>query len=88
MSTRGAIARTVPVRRDSDGSSFLTPVDLPLPEAAGHMPTGMHWQVDVILPGHRMPARPAMPGNALIWAYGLILPKPADIPPIPVLWVR
>ena len=60
-----AIARTVPVRRDSDGCSFLTPVDLPLPEAAGHMPTGMHWQVDVILPGHRMPARPAMPGNAL-----------------------
>jgi hypothetical protein len=60
-----AVARTVPVRRDGDGCSFLTPVDLPLPEAAGHLPAGMHWQVDVTVPGHRVPARPAIPGNVL-----------------------
>jgi len=60
-----AIARTVPIRRDSDGCCFLTPLDLPLPEAAGHLSADMHWQVDVVVPGHRVPARSAIPGNVL-----------------------
>jgi hypothetical protein len=60
-----SVRRTVPVRRESDASSLLTPLDLPIPEAAGHLPAGMQWMVDVVLPGHYVPARPAIPGSAL-----------------------
>ena len=60
-----SVRRRVPVRREADASSLLMPLDLPIPEAAGHLPADMQWMVDVVLPGHYVPARPAIPGSAL-----------------------
>jgi hypothetical protein len=60
-----SINRTIPVRRETDACSFLTPLDLPVPEAAGHLPADMQWQVDIVLAGHQVPGRPAISGSAL-----------------------
>ncbi len=60
-----SVRRRIPVRREADACSFLTPLDLPMPEAAGHLPPEVQWLVDVVLPGHHVPARPAIPGSVL-----------------------
>ena len=38
-----SVRRRVPVRREADASSLLMPLDLPIPEAAGHLPADMQW---------------------------------------------
>src|SRR6266568_3179113 len=40
-------------------------MDLPTPEAAEHLPADMQWQVDVVMPGRQLPARPAIRGSTL-----------------------
>jgi hypothetical protein len=60
-----AISRRIPIHRETDACSFLAPVDLPMPEAAAHLPADAHWQVDVVLAGHQVPGRTAIPGSAL-----------------------
>ncbi len=60
-----SVRQRIPVRREADASSFLTPLDLPMPEAAGHLPAAMQWLVDIALPSHQVPARPAITGSAL-----------------------
>jgi hypothetical protein len=60
-----ALQQTVPVRDNAGEVSLLTPVQLPLPEAAERLGSDLRWYIDVWLPGHLTPARTALPSRAL-----------------------
>lgn len=60
-----AVRRRAPVADDAGDVSVLTPLALPLPQAAEHLGTDMYWYIDVEMPGHRLPARTSLPSASL-----------------------
>jgi len=54
-----------PVANDADDISLLTPVAVPLPIAVEHLGTDLDWCIDVLMPGHQIPARTSLPSDGL-----------------------
>jgi hypothetical protein len=59
------ISQRVPTSQESGSISLLTPLQLPEAQAAAHLGAPLHWYIDVWLPHHALPARPALPGSCL-----------------------
>jgi hypothetical protein len=61
------LRRSVPVRQAAGERSLLTPVPLlPAPAAVEQLGEDLTWCIDVIVPGHQVPARTAIPSATLL----------------------
>ncbi|WP_406073139.1 hypothetical protein [Streptomyces virginiae] len=64
------ITRRTPVAHEAGTTSLLTPLDLPSAHAVEHLGPDLHWCVDVLMAGHTLPARTALPSASLTQETG------------------